>query len=138
MLKDTRLRSLTKAITWRVVGTLDTILLAFIFTQDITKAISIGLTEVLSKIIIFYFHERIWNFIRLGRSSDGPKIYRSLTKTISWRITGTLDTILLTFLFTGQVDTAISVGVTEVATKLILYFIHERVWAKVKWGRVSI
>ncbi|MTI20794.1 DUF2061 domain-containing protein, partial [Fulvivirga sp. RKSG066] len=136
-MKDSHARSLTKAITWRVLGTLDTIFLAFIITDQLNTAISIGATEVFTKIALFYFHERVWNKLLIGRSTTGVKIYRSVIKTVSWRITGTLDTILLTYLFTGGIGTALSVGATELFTKMLLYFLHERVWTKVKWGRVE-
>ena len=60
---------------------------------------------------------------------------RSLLKGISWRITGTLDTLVLSYFFTGSFKIAMSIGATEVITKVILYYFHERFWNKVKWGR---
>lgn len=63
------------------------------------------------------------------------KPYRSLLKSISWRITGTLDTILISYVITGSIKIAASIGVVEIFTKMLLYFIHERVWNKIKIGR---
>lgn len=63
------------------------------------------------------------------------KRYRSLLKTVSWRITGTIDTIIISYLITGQLDWAISIGLVEVFTKLILYYFHERIWDRLKIGR---
>jgi len=59
-------RSLGKAISWRTVGTIDTLILAYIFTGDHKATIAIGLTELLTKTFLYYFHERIWARIRLG------------------------------------------------------------------------
>ncbi|MFN3848510.1 MAG: adenylyl-sulfate kinase [Spirosomataceae bacterium] len=56
-----RLKSLLKGITWRVIGTLDTIIIAFVVTGNELKAVSIGGIEVFTKIILYYFHERLWN-----------------------------------------------------------------------------
>lgn len=56
-----RLKSLLKGITWRVIGTLDTIIIAFVVTGNGLKAVSIGGIEVFTKIILYYFHERLWN-----------------------------------------------------------------------------
>ncbi|MCJ8289741.1 MAG: DUF2061 domain-containing protein [Crocinitomicaceae bacterium] len=68
-------------------------------------------------------------------SSPGKeKITRSILKTLSWRIIGTLDTVLITFLIVGELSTAISVGGVELITKMVLYFLHERAWNNIKWG----
>lgn len=60
---------------------------------------------------------------------------RSLAKTVSWRILGTLDTIIISYFVTGEVAMALSIGSVEVVTKMILYYLHERVWANVKTGK---
>jgi len=74
------LRSLAKAISWRVTGSLDTMLLSWFFTGDLTVAAAIGLTEVLTKMFLYYLHERIWNRISLGKiQEDG-----------GWQETGTV------------------------------------------------
>jgi len=56
---------------------------------------------------------------------------KSLFKAISWRITGTLDTFLISFFITSSFVFAGSIAVTEVITKVILYYFHERVWSKI-------
>jgi len=67
------------------------------------------------------------------KSSEKP--VRSIAKAISWRILGTLDTILIAWLITGQVAMALSIGSIEVVTKMVLYFFHERLWNIIKWGK---
>lgn len=57
---------------------------------------------------------------------------RSLMKTISWRIVGTLDTILISYFITGEISMALSIGSVEVVSKMILYYLHERAWANVR------
>ena len=61
--------------------------------------------------------------------------YRSLLKAISWRATGTVDTILLAWLVTNHVGKALSIGGLELFTKTLLYYGHERVWNRLKLGR---
>ena len=63
---------------------------------------------------------------------SGDKPLRSLFKTVSWRIVGTLDTITISYVITGEVKSALSIGGIEVFSKMILYYFHERLWAKVK------
>jgi len=53
---------------------------------------------------------------------------RHLIKTISWRIIGTLDTMLLSALVTGSWTIGLTIGGIEIVTKMILYFLHERAW----------
>tara|TARA_R110000803_G_scaffold112915_1_gene181348 strand:+ start:409 stop:615 length:207 start_codon:yes stop_codon:yes gene_type:complete len=55
---------------------------------------------------------------------------RHIAKTISWRIIGTLDTIVLSGIITGSWSTGLTIGGVEVITKMILYFFHERAWYK--------
>jgi uncharacterized membrane protein len=65
--------------------------------------------------------------------SDTPT--RSLAKAVSWRVTGTIDTFLLSWLITGELKLAGAIALTEVITKIFLYWLHERVWNKVTWGK---
>lgn len=64
------------------------------------------------------------------------KHYRSFVKALSWRITGTIDTLVISFLITGKIKLALSIGGVEVFTKMFLYYVHERVWNKISIGRV--
>jgi len=62
-------------------------------------------------------------------------VKRHLAKTITWRILGTIDTMLLGWIVTGNLKVGLTIGGFEVITKMILYFFHERVWYKyIKFG----
>lgn len=61
---ESRVRSLAKAVTWRVVATLTTMLIAWLLIGDITVALSIGAIEFIAKFVIYYLHERAWDRIR--------------------------------------------------------------------------
>jgi sulfate adenylyltransferase subunit 1 (EFTu-like GTPase family)/uncharacterized membrane protein len=60
---------------------------------------------------------------------------RSLAKAVSWRATGSIDTFLVAFVITGNPKIAGSVAVTEILTKILIYYVHERIWAWVPWGK---
>ena len=62
------------------------------------------------------------------------KQYRSIIKATSWRALGTLDTIVVSFLVTGRIKLALSIGGVEFFTKIFLYYMHERLWNKIKFG----
>lgn len=65
------------------------------------------------------------------------KAYRSFVKALSWRVTGTCDTILISFLITGHAKMAVSIGFVELFTKIGLYYVHERVWNRLSFGRIK-
>ena len=67
--------------------------------------------------------------------SIAEKPIRSVVKSLSWRTIGTLDTILISWIITGKLDLAFSIGGIELLTKMVLYFFHERIWNTIKWGR---
>jgi len=59
---------------------------------------------------------------------------RHILKTITWRVVGTIDTILLGWLISGDATIGLSVGAAELVTKMILYYTHERVWYRIDFG----
>ena len=63
-----------------------------------------------------------------------PSVKRHVAKTITWRIVGTLDTMAIGWLITGNPVTGLKIGGIEMFTKMILYFIHERIWFKLNLG----
>lgn len=67
--------------------------------------------------------------IKVSDRADKP--IKSLMKSLSWRIVGTMDTMIISYFITGKVTVAISIGSVEVITKTILYYFHERLWAHI-------
>lgn len=68
-MRDKHIRSILKTISWRVTGTIDTIVISFLITRELSWAFSIGLIEVFTKLVLYYFHERVWNKINIGRAA---------------------------------------------------------------------
>ncbi len=64
------------------------------------------------------------------------KHYRSFVKAVSWRLTGSVDTMIISFLITGRIRWALTISGVELFTKVGLYFIHERIWEKIPFGRI--
>ena len=60
---------------------------------------------------------------------------RSIAKAVSWRITGSVDTFVLSFIFTGSLKLAGSIAIAEMATKMVLYYLHERAWSAIRWNQ---
>lgn len=81
--KETHYRSIIKAISWRIFSTFVTILIVFAFTKKMVLSLGVGGAELIVKLILYYLHERIWNFFSFGKErhplSDLP-ISSSLKK----------------------------------------------------------
>jgi len=71
----------------------------------------------------------------VSRMAD--KHYRSLVKAVSWRVTGSVDTMLITYLITGKWTFALAISGVELFTKIGLFYVHERVWDGLSFGRVK-
>jgi uncharacterized membrane protein len=67
--------------------------------------------------------------IKVSDRADKP--IKSVMKSVSWRIIGTIDTMVISYFITGRVTVALSIGSVEVLTKTILYYFHERLWAHI-------
>ncbi len=144
-------RHVAKTITWRIIGSIDTWLISWILIQffgenpqEAGEAASyIAGLELISKTILYYFHERIW--YGLNWISDRQRI-RHIIKTISWRLVGAIDTILLVFIVyyclfnttEGAAEVALSIFSIELITKIILYYLHERIWFSSNYGVIKL
>lgn len=136
LMKDsTYKRHIAKAITWRVVGTIDTILLAWLISGNAYTGLKVGISEVITKMVLYYLHERVWFKVKMGvkRNGDDSK-KRHLAKTFTWRFVGTLDTMILAWIISGNPLTGFKIGAAEVVTKMFLYYLHERTWYKIDFG----
>jgi uncharacterized membrane protein len=60
-------RSVLKAISWRIVATLTTVFLVVLFSRDLALGTIVGITELVLKTVIYYIHERVWNLSNFGR-----------------------------------------------------------------------
>ncbi|MFD1095056.1 DUF2061 domain-containing protein [Salegentibacter chungangensis] len=61
------LRSIAKTISWRIVGTADTIGISWLLTGEMATAMAIGSIELVTKMILYFGHERLWNMINFGK-----------------------------------------------------------------------
>ena len=80
--------------------------------------------------ILYYLHERLWfNKIKVINSRT-----RHLVKSFSWRLIGTLDTIIISGFVIGNFISGSKIGLIETFTKIFLYYIHERLWYRINFG----
>ena len=122
-------RHIAKTITWRIIGTLDTFLLSWLISGNIRLGSQIAIMELVTKMVLYYLHERVWFRSKIASSNK-----RHILKTFSWRAVGTIDTIVLGWIVTGNPLTGLKIGSAEVLTKMLLYFGHEKLWYQIDFG----
>ena len=139
---EKHVRSFAKSLTWRIISFLNISLVSVVISGSPIQGLAIGIAEIVTKTILYYIHERFWLTVKYGRrveiTADGFLAIelhtRTFLKMACWRISGTLDTLLISYLITGSIIVSLSIGAFEFVTELILYYIHERSWLKIRWG----
>ena len=122
-------RHVVKSLTWRLIGTLDTLVFSWLITGDLGEGLSISGFTTLTKLVLYYMHERLWYNSLITDSNK-----RHILKTFSWRGIGTVDTIFFGWLITGNPLTGLKIGVTETISKMLLYYGHEKLWYRINYG----
>ena len=122
-------RHIAKSLTWRFIGTIDTLVFAWLVTGDLSEGLSISGITTFTKLVWYYIHERWWYNSNISNSNK-----RHIIKTFSWRGIGTLDTVIFGWLITGNPMTGLKIGGIETLTKMLLYFGHEKLWYKINYG----
>ena len=133
----TRIRHIAKAVTWRVVASATTFLLAyFIFKDDPNaseKATLVAIIEGGLKLVFYYCHERFWFNFKAEASRK-----RHAIKSITWRAIATLTTLVITILVFGEDPNAAqkagAVALAEIFLKMLIYYLHEEAWYQVNFG----
>jgi len=137
--KSSHIRSVLKGISWRVIATSDTILVVLLITCltgncSVENALKIGTSELLIKLSIFYFHERIWLQVLSKEAKTTKEI---LYKSISWRIIATTTTFIISGMILNSFDEiALYIVLAELFSKFVLYYLHEKLWLKLPLGSI--
>ena len=104
-------------------------LLSWLITGSFEAGLQIGAADVTTKLVLYYLHERAW-----FKSSVKNANRRHLLKTVTWRVIGTLDTILLSLWIWGDGVQSVQIGGAETVSKSVLYFLHEKMWYRIAFG----
>jgi uncharacterized membrane protein len=133
-------RHLAKTLSWRIIASGTTFILAYLFFRGsenvVEKATGIALVESAIKMLFYYLHERFWYSINFRKKVISYK--RHLAKTVTWRIIASITTFILTYLFfkddPGVAEKATTVMAIETVLKMGFYYFHERIWHKIQFG----
>lgn len=136
-MKESKRRSLLKAITWRAAGGIHTAAISWIITGDLTSGLNMGIADVIVKILFYMIHDQLWERVKMDKQSklrEGKNKRLHWIKAITYRILSSGLTVLLGWLILGNPLTGLKIGIVEIFTKIILYYLHERLWHKTDFG----
>lgn len=83
-----------------------------------------------------YIQFLLQKFVNKWALTNSETPFRSLIKAYSYRCCGTLTTIVISYTITGKIVVSLAIGFTEMVVKPFIYWAHERIWSRVKWGKI--
>lgn len=133
-------RSVAKTLTVRVCFTLSHILNGYIVTGSWMTGVTIASFAVLINMLLFWGHERVWNWVQWNRKPQDNMFFvdghpRTISKSVAWRAIITLNNFLIPFITTGSWQTALAFLTVATFLNIVVYYLHERAWNLVKWGK---
>ncbi len=143
-MKVTKHRSILKTISYRIIGFLDTYLIGIIvISYDSGYFVSntplyLATIVFFLKMVTYYFHERLWNLYKYGRLIQHVIRLRSFFKALTWRLAASTITFITAMFVTSNLNWAKSIVIIEIMSGILIYYIHERVWNKIQWGRTKL
>lgn len=134
---ESQSRTIVKAILYRIVSVLAIMMLTIAFGGDWTAAVKVGAVVIILGTAIYYVHERIWIRFIWGRSLQGTdSVYRSLSKTVIYRIITMTVSFIIAKIFIANSSNAAAAGfaIAQVVTNVCLFFATERLFNNIRWG----
>jgi uncharacterized membrane protein len=137
IVKETQYRTIVKLVTYRLLAATATALLVMYYGASIYGALMFALTSLWLGGIIYYFHERAWLFTNFNRNVGNDGQVRSIVKTVTYRIAAMVAIFLTSLvLVTDKAQDAASLTLLLASTNLVLFYIIERIFNKIKWGKI--
>jgi len=136
-------RTIIKTISWRVLLTISHFVNGFIVTGSIAIGLKIAGWSLVINSVLYWFHERIWNWIQWNKKPSDNLFFldghpRTTTKMITWRVIVNFSNFLIPYFMTGSLGKAGAFFTIAVIVNMTLFYIHERIWNRVKWGKTMI
>jgi uncharacterized membrane protein len=134
-------RTLAKTISWRVLLTISHFVNGFIVTGSMASAASIaGLSAIINS-VLYWAHERIWNWAQWNRSPKDGLMFldgqpRTISKIITWRIVITGSNFVVPWILTGSLGQAAAFMSIAIFVNIAIFYFHERAWNRIIWGKI--
>lgn len=133
--RETTLRSLIKAIGWRVVAGFVTFCSSFYFTRQLGVSLAIVGSDFVSKAATMFIGERLFNRVKIGRSSSGDNLGRSIAKALIWRVIAFANTMAVSGFITASAGLGSKIAATDAIFKTSLMVAYDQFWNRIDWGK---
>ena len=133
---DTNTRTLAKTVTYRLATFVLTYLITMLLTGQQTTSAGIAILSLTAGSLTFIIHERIWTRVKWGNLGGFDRKVRSVIKTITYRLWSLFIVFVLGLFFGLGASEALSVTVVLNIMYLLTHYTNERVWNRVKWGKI--
>ena len=133
-------RTIIKTISWRVLLTMSHFVNGFIVTGSLVMAMKIAGWSLVINSALYWVHERIWNWFQWNKRPDNNRFFkdghpRTTTKMITWRLIVNFSNFLIPLVMTGSWGQAGAFFTIAVIVNMTLYYLHERGWNLIRWGK---
>lgn len=137
---ENNLRTIIKTISWRVLLTVSHIINGFIVSGSIIVGLKIAGWSLIINSCLYWIHERLWNYVQWNKKPKDGKFFkdghpRTTTKMITWRIIVNFSNFFIPYFMTGSWGQAGAFFTIAVIVNMTLFYVHERVWNIIKWGK---
>jgi uncharacterized membrane protein len=138
---ETKTRVVAKVVVWRILLSISHFLNALIVTGSWQKGLQIvGLTMIIAT-VVYWLHEQVWSRGRWGRNKNQSISFtdnfsRTGIKLFTWRIIITVTNFLVVYFVSGSVKAGIEFMSIATVINIFIYWFHERMWNRVRWGKV--
>ena len=133
---DTNTRTLAKTVTYRLATFVLTYLITMLLTGQQTTSAGIAILSLTAGSLTFIIHERLWTRVKWGNLGGFDRKVRSVIKTITYRLWSLFIVFVLGLFFGLGASEALSVTVVLNIMYLLIHYTNERVWNRVKWGKI--
>ncbi len=135
---ESRLRSILKAVSWRVIATLITFSYAYLFTGQFPAAGLITVLATLLSMVLHYYFERIWNGFYWDKVNLQETRKRTFLKSILWQLVAIGINLGTSWFFTASLNQSVFFALVSGATGFVLFYVHERLWNVFLWHKKSL
>lgn len=136
VMKETAMRSLAKAVGWRLTAGSITFCTSFYFTKSLNSALAIVGSDFISKSGTMYIGERLFNKVQIGRTEGGKESpYRSLAKALIWRLFAFVNTMVVSLIVVKDAAAGAKIAGVDSIIKTALMVLYDQAWNRVDWGK---
>lgn len=138
--KENHIRSILKTISWRILLTISHFINGWIVTGSILVGLKIAGWSLVVNSGLYWLHERVWNWFQWNRKPADNRFFkdghpRTTTKMITWRLIVNFSNFLVPYFITGSLGKAGAFFTVAVIVNMTLYYLHERLWNMIKFGK---